>query len=233
MYHSLISDFEKAADPNRAVISARFFKTGKGEYGENDIFLGLTVPDVRKLARKYDILPFEDLQKLLASKIHEHRSIALMILVIQFKKGAFLTKRYITEFYLNNLQNVNNWDLVDGSASQILGIYLLDKDREILYTLAETNHLWSQRVAVIATFAFIRKGQFDDTFALVESLLNHPHDLIHKACGWMLKEISKRDSLMVELFLEKYATKMPRTMLRYTIEKFENERRKYWLSAVI
>lgn len=236
------------ANPTRAKASQRYFKTGKGEYGEGDVFLGLSTPTLMGVVKKYYDLGFNDLQKLLDSKIHEHRSAAVVILCRKFKRGEdpparFTAKRAIEagregkrareiffNFYLKNTNNINNWDLVDISAPKIVGEYLLDKDRAILYKLAKSNLLWERRIAIISTFAFIRDGQFDDSMKIAEILLNDKEDLIHKAVGWVLREVGKRDLDALENFLLKHGTKMPRTMLRYSIEKFSEEKRKEYLT---
>ena len=170
-----------------------------------------------------------DLEKLLNSKIHEYRMSALLILIKQYEKGNESEKNKIFNFYLRNTKNINNWDLVDISAPKIVGDYLLNKPRDVLYKLASSNNLWERRIAIISTFAFIRNNEFDDTLKIAEILLNDKHDLIHKAVGWMLREIGKRDQKIEEEFLKKYYSKMPRVMLRYAIEKFEEKKRKFYL----
>lgn len=219
---------QDAANPEKAAFALRYFKAGKGEYAEGDVFLGLTNPQLRVIIKGFYGLSFEELQELLNSPLHEYRLAALLILVKQYTKGTLQHKRHIVEFYLANVSRINNWDLVDCSARDILGAYLFDKDRDILYELAKTNHLWSQRIAVVATWFFIRKGQFDETLVICELLLNHKHDLIHKATGWMLREVGKKNGVVLRRFLDLYAPQMPRTMLRYAIEKFpEAERLRY------
>jgi 3-methyladenine DNA glycosylase AlkD len=228
MHNSITRDLNKLRNPPKAKILAGFFKTGKGQYGEGDIFLGITVPDQRKIAKKYLSLSFVNLQKLLASKIHEYRLVALLILVEQYQKASDQDKSKIVKFYLKNSKNINNWDLVDLSAPKILGEYLSDKDKSILYKFAKAKNLWQKRIAIVATFSFIRKNNFDETLKIAEILLNDNHDLIHKAVGWMLREVGKKDLKVLEKFLQKHYKKMPRTMLRYAIEKFEEgERKKY------
>lgn len=218
------------AKPERAIQTARFFKTGEGQYGEGDIFIGITNPEVRTLVKEFwKVITLADIQILLADKIHEFRFTGLMILVEQFQKANEEKRTEIVEFYLKNLPQINNWDLVDCSCYKILGEYLLNKDRQVLYQLAASKHLWSERIAVVSTMAFIRKGQFLDFFRLSELFLTHPHDLMHKACGWMLREIGKRDELALEEFLEENLTKMPRTMLRYAIEKMDEKKRLSYL----
>jgi len=219
----------KRANPEKAKILSGFFKTGKGQYGEGDIFLGITVPEQRRFAKEYAAIPLSSLSTLLSSRIHEHRLVALLILMEQYRKGDNGNKKEIFGFYLGKTRHINNWDLVDLSAPNILGDHLLDKDRSVLCRLAESESLWERRMAVMATFAFIRAGQFGDTFRIAKMLLSDPHDLIHKAVGWMLREIGKRDRKTEEEFLKKHCREMPRTMLRYAIERFNEEKRKYYL----
>ncbi|MEM2131084.1 MAG: DNA alkylation repair protein, partial [Candidatus Woesearchaeota archaeon] len=196
-----------------------------------DLFLGLNVPEQRKIAKKYKELSINDLQELLNSKFHEHRLIALLILIEKYNKlKKDIEKKQIIDFYLKNTKNINNWDLVDLSCHKILGDYLLDKDRTILYKLAKSSDLWEKRISIISTFAFINNKEYETTFKIAEILLNDRHDLIHKAVGWMLREIGKRISIeKEEEFLKKYYKKMPRTMLRYAIERFDEKKRKYYL----
>ncbi|GAB3524021.1 DNA alkylation repair protein [Emticicia fontis] len=234
--NELISELQAIATPERAKASAWFFKTGKGQYGEGDVFIGISTPDLRNICKKYPSLLLEDLQVLLNDPIHEYRMAALMILVNQMKKAKGETQKSIYDFYLRNTKQINNWDLVDASARDIVGYYLFDKDRKILYDMARTNHLWTQRIAIIASWYFINKNQYEDTFRIAEILLSHKHDLIHKAVGWMLREIWKREEVggikakQVEKFLEKNISQMPRTALRYSIEKMTEERRKYFMT---
>jgi 3-methyladenine DNA glycosylase AlkD len=225
-------DLRKQADPDRAKVLSRFFKTGKGEYGEGDRFLGIPVPEQRRIAKKYKALSLQDLEKLISTKIHEHRLVALLILILQYAHAHEQDKRDMVKFYLENIRYINNWDLVDLSAEKILGSFLLENDREILCRLAESPNLWERRIAVMSTFAFIRQNQFEDTFRLAEMLLRDPHDLIHKAVGWMLREIGKRDQESEERFLREHSHTMPRTMLRYAIERFEQEKRILYLGKI-
>ncbi|MBN1168823.1 DNA alkylation repair protein [Candidatus Woesebacteria bacterium] len=234
-------DLRDLANKERIKDYQRFFKTGKGEYGEGDIFLGVTVPNTRKVAKKYSEIPLEIVGKLVRSKYHEERLLALLILVEKFQKIAKLekshsirveplqvTKKQIFDLYLRNIRYVNNWDLVDLSAHKIVGAYLQDKDRKLLYKLARSNDLWEKRISIISTFWFIKDNDFKDTLKISEILLCDKHDLIHKAVGWTLREVGKKDMKVEEKFLKKYYMKMPRTMLRYAIEKFpENLRKKY------
>ncbi len=218
----------KMADKKKAKFLAGYFKTGKGEYGEGDIFIGVTVPGQRKIANQFSNLPLSEIQKLLESKIHEHRLTALLILVRQFESGDEKTKKKIFDFYLKNIKYINNWDLVDLSSHKIVGAYLSDKSRAALYKLAESKNIWSRRIAVISTFHFIFKKDFAASLRIAEKLLDDKHDLIHKAVGWMLREVGKRDGKVLRKFLDKHISKMPRTTLRYAIEKFpEGERKKY------
>lgn len=208
---------------------SRFFKTGSGDYSEGDRFIGVTVPDVRKIAREFHALSCDDLHELLLSKSNEERLLALFIVVLQFQRSDELGKKKVYDFYMHHLQHVNNWNLVDSSAHVIVGAYLYNKDKQILFTLAESKDLWERRVAIVATWFFIRQGQVETTFELAAVLLDDGHDLIHKAVGWMLREAGKRDVRRLIEFLEKHAAHMPRTMLRYSIEKFPEAERKNYL----
>lgn len=228
MLSELKNTLQALANPERAAATARYFRTGPGEYGEGDVFLGIPVPQQRQVARKFQHLGPDELHELLGSPIHEHRLVALLILVAIFKKSGLQARREWCEFYLTHLHRVNNWDLVDVSARDVLGEFLLPLDRGLLDHLAATDHLWSQRVAIVATHAFIRRGQFSDTFRLAETYLTHRHDLIHKATGWMLREVGGENEDALREFLDEFAPRMPRTMLRYAIEKLpEGERRAY------
>ena len=236
MLGELINELKSAGDPERAKNLARFFKTGKGEYGEGDQFLGITVPKLREISKKYQSLDLNDLQKLLESKIHEHRLSALMILRMQyssFAKASADKQKSIVRFYLKNTKRINNWDLVDLSCHYILGNWLLDKDRRILYKLAKSENLWERRISIISTFAFIRENQFVDTLEISKILLNDKQDLIHKAVGWALREIGKKDKTTEIDFLNKHYKTIPRTMLRYAIEKFSDKERKYYLVKTV
>ena len=219
----------KYADKEKAKVLLRFFKIGPGEYAEGDIFLGVMVPFIRKVLKEFGGLPLSDLIKLLRSKIHEERLLALLILVHQFNKADVKTKEKIYKAYLANTKFINNWDLVDLSAPQIVGGYLVDKDRQILYRLAKSPLLWERRIAILATFAFIKLGYFDDVFGIAKLLLGDKEDLIHKACGWMLREVGKRNLRAEEKFLRRNCKIMPRTMLRYALEKFPPAKRKLFL----
>ena len=235
MLKNLIKDLNIIANPNKAKILASFFKTGKGEYGEGDIFLGITVPKQREITKKYLDLDWVHLGKLLNSKFHEYRLTALIILVDQYeiarKNKDEKLKKEIIDFYLKNVRRsrVNNWDLVDLSAPKILGSYLLDKKKDLLYDLARSKNLWERRVAILSTFAFIRKNNFRDALKISKILISDTDDLIQKAVGWMLREGGKKNLIMEEKFLDKYAKIMPRVMLRYAIERFNKEDRLRYL----
>lgn len=216
-------------DPERAKASMWFFKTGSGQYGEGDVFLGMSVPQQRKVAKKYADLTLVDIQTLLLNKIHEFRLVALFILVDKYRKASEKEKKEIVDFYLKNAKRVNNWDLVDSSAGYILGDYFFEKDKSTLYTLARAKNLWERRIAIIATQGFIRKNKYDDTLKIAEMLLTDKHDLIHKAVGWMLREVGNRDLKRLYVFLDKHYKVMPRTMLRYAIEKFEKEKKEFYM----
>ena len=224
-------ELKSMADPDKAVILQRFFKTGLGQYGEGDIFIGVTVPQSRKIAKKFSQLQLVEVKTLLYSRIHEERLVALLILVWRYSSALDNReeKEEIVKFYLDNIKQVNNWDLVDLSAPNILGAHLIDnRDRRLLYRLAKSENVWERRVAILATYHFIRNGDFSYTLKIAEMLLQDRHDLIHKAVGWMLREVGKRDVTAQEAFLEKYWSVMPRTMLRYAIERLpENKRLHY------
>jgi len=221
----LKKDLKRLANARKAKLLQGFFKTGKGEYGEGDIFLGVMVPDSRKIAVKYRDLSFSDVGKLLNSKIHEERLVAILLLVHKFQIGE---RKKVYDFYLRNTKKVNNWDLVDLSCHKIIGEYLIDKNRSVLYKLAKSSNLWERRISIISCFAFIRDNDFKDAIKLSNILLNDEHDLMHKAVGWVLREIGKKNKKVLVKFLDKNCKKMPRTMLRYSLEKFsEKERKKY------
>lgn len=222
-------ELETYIDPIKREYLPRFFKTGKGQYGEGDRFLGVVVPNTRLVARKHREVPFEVVAELLRSEWHECRLCALLILVERFKKSDEPMRKELYEFYLSQTVRVNNWDLVDLSAPAIVGGYLLDKPREELYRLAASPLLWEQRIAVVSTITLIRNRDFIDILRLSELLLHHPHDLMQKAIGWMLREMGKRDPDLLVQFLEKWSKQMPRTMLRYSIEKFSPEERAYFM----
>jgi len=228
----LKKDMQKSSNPVNAKILQGFYKTGKGEYGEGDVFLGITVPETRKIAIKNKNLPLNNIKVLLKSKIHEERLCALLILVNNFQKQTE-KRRDIFNFYIKNTNYINNWDFVDLSSHQIVGNYLLDKDKSILYVLAKSQNIWEKRIAIISTYAFIKNNSYDSTLKIAELLITDKHDLIHKAVGWMLREIGKRDLMAEEYFLKKHYKNMPRTMLRYAIEKFPYKKRKAYLRGLI
>lgn len=218
----------KQSNPEKGKFLQRFFKTGKGEYAEGDIFAGITVPVSRKISRQFKNLSLNDLSKVIKSKIHEERLIALFILVGRMQKANEKEREKIYKFYLKNLKYINNWDLVDLSADKIIGEYLFDKKRELLFKLVKGN-LWERRIAVLSSFNFIKKNDYSTTLKICKLLLTDKEDLIHKATGWMLREIGKRDLKTEEDFLKLYYKKMPRTMLRYAVEKFPERKRKSYL----
>jgi 3-methyladenine DNA glycosylase AlkD len=214
---ALRSELRAAAEPGRAEVVAPYLGIKPGGYGEGDVCLGVRVPDARRVARNHRDLPFEDVVELLHSEIHEERLVALVLLVRRYRKEP----QRVYDLYLASTAYVNNWDLVDGSAPQIVGAHLLERPRDVLYRLVESDSVWERRIAVLATFAFIRAGEYDDTLALCEQLLGDRHDLIHKATGWMLREVGNRDRALMVAFVERHRLQMPRTMLRYAIEKLE------------
>ncbi|MEI6288767.1 MAG: DNA alkylation repair protein [bacterium] len=225
------SALKAKAKKDKAEFLPRFFKCGQGQYGEGDIFMGVMVPDARSVAKKFSDLDFADLQILIKSKIHEERLTALFILVAKYEKiKDNKLKKQCIDFYLKNLKSVNNWDLVDLSCYKVLGDWLINRDRKILYTMAKSNDLWQKRIAMISTFAFIRNSESEDTLKIAKILLSDKHDLIHKAVGWMLREMGKRQPVELKDFLDINATKMPRTMLRYAIEKLSEKDRKMYLA---
>ncbi len=235
MLLNLKAELKSLQNKKQAEILQRFFKTGKGEYGEGDIFFGIKVPVQRSVAKKYD-LKLNEIQELLNSKIHEERLVSLLVLINKYNKTKDMkTKKEIFYFYLNNTTKINNWDLVDLSSPNIVGDFLLKNysKKEILYKLAKSKNLWEKRISIVSTYAFIRENKFEDTLAISQNLLGDSHDLIHKAVGWMLREIGKRDEKVLENFLKKHYKNMPRTMLRYSIEKFPEEKRKRYLHGKI
>ncbi len=235
-------ELEKHADSEKAKISQGFFKTNLGQYGEGDVFLGISVPQQRQIAREFKDLDMNKLQELLNSDIHEKRLIALLILIEQFKKASKeknpSNEKQIIDFYLDNAKknNINNWDLVDLSAHKIIGGYLLDKnnkEKDILYNLAKSKNLWEKRIAIVSCFAFIRTNDFEDAIKISEILLKDSHDLIHKSVGWMLREVGKKDEKVLEDFLKRHYKQMSRTTLRYAIERFEEKKRLKYLRGEI
>src|SRR3990167_3121226 len=224
-------DLNKQADIKKAKVYQLFFKTGKGQYGEGDKFIGLTVPQQRAIAKKYSTLSLTSVKKLLQSKIHEYRLTALLILVDQYQKSDDSGQKIICDYYLKHARYVNNWDLVDSSADKILGDYLNRKNKSILYKHAKSKNLWERRIAIVATFNFIKNNQFKEALKISEILLSDKHDLIHKAVGWMLREVGKRNQKVLESFLQEHYKSMPRTMLRYVIERFDEKKRKFYLNS--
>lgn len=219
------------ADKKRAKVLQGFFRTGPGEYAEGDVFLGITVPQVRALANEFHGLPFPAIRQLLRSRIHEERLLALLILVHRFAHGDRAARRRIYDFYLRHTRCIDNWDLVDLTADKIVGAYLEDRSRRSLYRLARSRSLWERRIAVVATFHYIRRGEFNDTLRIARALLDDEHDLIHKATGWMLREVGKRDRAVLERFLTAHHRRMPRTTLRYAIERLPPARRRAYLAG--
>jgi len=211
----------------------RFFKTGPGEYGEGDVFIGVTVPELRKLAKEYKAISPNEIKQLLQSPIHEERLLSLFLLINRYSKGDEPEKKRIYELYLKNTKFINNWDLVDCSAGHIVGAFLFERSKKPLYNLADSDNLWKRRISIISTFYFIRHKQFTDTLKIAKILLLDKEDLIHKAVGWMLREIGKRNISVEENFLKKHYKKMPRTMLRYAIEKFPEPKRLRYLKGKI
>jgi 3-methyladenine DNA glycosylase AlkD len=218
----------------RARAVARYFKTGKGEYGEGDVFIGVTMPDTRKVARDCLLISRTELKQLLSSRVHEERMLALLILVDQFERANEHDREAIYNFYLLNTRRINNWDLVDVSAGKIVGAYLLSKPKTILYKLAKSKNVWERRIAIIASSAFIKRGQSEITFKIADMLRHDNHDLIHKAVGWMLREVGKSCSReTLQRYLKPRYARMPRTMLRYAIEHFPQKLRTQYLEGKV
>ena len=229
----LRKELKKEANKEQAVILQRFFKTGKGEYGEGDKFYGIKVPVQRRIARKHRDISLKEIQGLLNSPVHEERLVSLFILVDQYSKGDVKTKEKLFHFYLKNTKNINNWDLVDLSAPKIVGAHLLKRDKKILFRLAVSSNLWEKRISILSTYTFIKNQNFETTFRIAKILLNDEHDLIHKGVGWMLREAGNQNLDEEEKFLKKHYKQMPRTMLRYAIEKFPERKRKAYLQGII
>ncbi|PIR94396.1 DNA alkylation repair protein [Candidatus Falkowbacteria bacterium CG10_big_fil_rev_8_21_14_0_10_39_11] len=222
------NELKALKNPEKIAVFDNFFKTGKGQYGEGDEFYGLTAQEIKDVAKKYQDIDLTEVLTLLKDKVHEVRMAALRILVHKYKKGDDKQKKQVFDIYLKNTKYINNWDLIDVTTPDIVGDYLLKRDRAVLYKLARSKSLWEKRISMLATYTFIRNKEFEDTLKIAEILLADDHDLIHKAVGWMLREVGNRDREVEELFLRKYYQKMPRTMLRYAIEKFpESLRQKY------
>ena len=227
------SKLQGLANKKNAEVAQRFFKTGPGEYGEGDIFLGIRVPVLRGLAKEYQTITFKETEHLLKSPIHEERLLALFILIRIYSKAEEVIKKAIYELYLKNSKFINNWDLVDSSAEYIVGDFLLDKEKNPLYQLARSKNLWERRISIMSTFCFIKRRQYSETLKIAKTLLNDKEDLIHKAVGWMLREVGKRDLSLEEEFLQANYKEMPRTMLRYAIEKFPETKRQGYLKGKI
>lgn len=222
------NELRQLATDEKRIVLQRFFKTAPGQYGEGDRFLGVTVPLTRIVAKKHLAMPLNEIIELLQSEWHEVRLCALLMMCKRFKKGDSATRKDIFNYYIENTGRINNWDLVDLSAPNIVGGYLMDKPRDLLYRMAESELLWDNRIAIVATLAFIKHKDSDDTYRLALKMMNHKHDLMHKAIGWMLRESGKRDDdRRLFNFVDEYRKRMPRTMLRYAIEKFTDEERKY------
>lgn len=227
------NEMRKLANKKIAEHSQRFFKTGKGQYGEGDIYLGIRVPVLRKIAKKFRRISLAEVSKLLESKFHEERLLSILMLVNLFKSGDEDDQELIYELYLDKTKFINNWDIVDISAGNIVGAFLFEKDKAPLYRLVFSENLWERRIAIVATFYFIRNDEFDDTLKIAEILFTDKEDLIHKAVGWMLREVGKRVIEIEEEFLEEHYLKMPRTMLRYAIERFPETRRRMYLKGQV
>lgn len=219
---------QQQADSEKALHMQRFFKTGPGQYGEGDIFWGLTSPMVRAVVKQGKVLPLAEMEVLLEDAVHEVRACAVLLLAERYAKGDTATRAAVIDLYLRRSDRVNNWDLVDISCAMV-GRWLEDKDRSLLYRLADSPNMWEQRIAVVSTLPLIKNGDFVDILALTKKLMGHPHDLMHKAMGWMLREVGKKDKGVLERFLGTYVRRLPRTTLRYAIERFPEEERKVWL----
>lgn len=229
----VLEQLEKLADSNRAAISIRFFKTGKGEYGEGDLFRGIRVPELRTLSRTHAGLPLSQIETLLQSGFHEDRLLALLILVRAYSKGNENIRQEVFDLYLRNRSFINNWDLVDCSAEYIIGPHLSKGSKTLLQKMARSNNLWERRIAVLSTFHYIKNGRFDHTLQIAKLLVEDKADLIHKAVGWMLREVGKRDQSAEETFLKRHYRRMPRTMLRYAIERFPKASRQAYLNGTV
>jgi 3-methyladenine DNA glycosylase AlkD len=224
---------QQLQNPEKAGILQRFFKTGPGEYGEGDIFWGIPVPELRKLASSFQDIPENAMVHLLESAIHEQRLLSLLIMIRKFEKGDKREQKRLYELYIKHVQFVNSWDLVDTSAGPIVGAHLMEKSKAPLYRLARSKNLWERRISIIATFYFIRQGKFSETLTIAKLLLTDREDLIHKAVGWMLREVGKRDLIIAEAFLKAHYQRMPRTMLRYAIERFPQPKRHQYLKGEV
>ncbi|MGE5670993.1 MAG: DNA alkylation repair protein [Fibrobacterota bacterium] len=232
VHDAIVKDLELSADTAQAKILSGFFKTGRGQYGEGDVFRGIKVPVIREIVKKYyKAVSIDEITSLLHSVYHEDRLCALLLLVKMMPGADERLQKIIYTVYANNTSYVNNWDLVDLSAPQITGYYLENRSREQLYKWAKSDLLWERRISVLSTFWYIKKKTFDDAFTIIEMLLDDKEDLMHKACGWMLREIGKQDQSILETFLKKHYTRLPRTTLRYAIERFEEAKRQSYLKG--
>ena len=229
---TITNKLQALSDAEKREIFPKFFKAGKGEYGEGDRFLGVTVPNIRAIAKLHKDISIEEIRELIQSEWHEVRLCALIIMVENSKKKDEALRKELFNLYLSQTKRINNWDLIDLSCRFIIGEYLLDKSRDILYHLAQSPLLWDNRIAIVSTYAFIRKGQLEDTYALSDLMMQHPHDLMHKAIGWMLREAGKRDSERLYDYVMSHRADMPRTMLRYAIEKFSPKERAILMERV-
>lgn len=229
---TITNELQALSDAEKREIFPKFFKAGKGEYGEGDRFLGVTVPNIRAIAKLHKDISIEEIRDLIQSEWHEVRLCALIIMVEKSKKKDETLRKELFNLYLSQTERINNWDLVDLSCRFIIGEYLLDKSRDILYQLAQSPLLWDNRIAIVSTYAFIRKGQLEDTYALSDLMMQHSHDLMHKAIGWMLREAGKRDSERLYDYVMSHRADMPRTMLRYAIEKFSPKERAILMKRV-
>lgn len=229
---TITNELQALSDAEKREIFPKFFKAGKGEYGEGDRFLGVTVPNIRAIAKLHKDISIEEIRDLIQSEWHEVRLCALIIMVEKSKKKDEALRKELFNLYLSQTKRINNWDLVDLSCRFIIGEYLLDKSRDILYQLAQSPLLWDNRIAIVSTYAFIRKGQLEDTYALSDLMMQHPYDLMHKAIGWMLREAGKRDSERLYDYVMSHRADMPRTMLRYAIEKFSPKERTILMKRV-
>ncbi|ERJ79574.1 DNA alkylation repair protein [Prevotella melaninogenica] len=229
---TITSELQALSNAEKREIFPRFFKTGKGEYGEGDRFLGVTVPNIRAIAKQYKNISLNEIRELIQSEWHEVRLCALLIMVEKSKKKDETLRQQLFDLYLSQTDRINNWDLVDLSCRFIVGEYLLNKSRDILYQLAQSPLLWDNRIAIVSTYAFIRKGQLEDTYALSDIMMHHPHDLMHKAIGWMLRETGKRNPERLYDYVMNHRADMPRTMLRYAIEKFSPTERSVLMKRV-
>ena len=232
-YDRIRLEIKREANREKAAVLRSFFKTAPGQYSQYDIFIGVSVPQLRAIAKNYKDIAMDELRRLLISKIHEERLCALLILIFKYEKSDKELQGEMYKFYLGNTSFMNGWDLVDSSAGKIVGAFLIDKDKEPLCVLARSDNLWERRIAIVATLYFIRRGYFEETIKISKILLGDKEDLIHKAVGWMLREVGKRDMEVEEAFLKKHYRIMPRTMLRYAIERFPEKKRQAYLKGTI